>query len=74
MPVSIHSKNVLASSNNIVVGFAELIAVTNKGRIHWELPGGGSTTSKPFAMQYAQRLNKMITRNMKTFKRDLLWS
>lgn len=74
MPVSIQSKDTLPSANNIVIGYAELVAVYKRGKLYWELPGGGSTSSKPFAMQYAQRLNKMITRNMKTFKRDLLWS
>jgi len=75
MAVFITDKSNLPNINNIVIGYAELTAVKDRrNNIHWALPGGDFTKSKPFAMSYASRLNRMITDNMKRFNSNLLWS
>jgi len=73
MAVSIPSKEEI-HSDNIRIGFAELIAVHHRGKLHWAIPGGGYIRSKVHATDYARRLNTLITVNMKRFNRDLLWS
>lgn len=75
MAVSITDKTDLPNTNSIIIGHAELTAVKDRrNNIYWALPGGGFTKSKPFAMSYASRLNRMITDNMKRFNSNLLWS
>ncbi len=74
MAVAIPQKDTVFHSDTIIIGHAQLTAVVKRGKTHWELPGGGSTTSKPFAMTYARRLNTMIQSNMERTKSSLLWS
>jgi len=74
MAVAIPHKDTVFHSDTIIIGHAQLNAVHKRGKVYWALPGGGHTQSKPFAMEYARRLNTMIQTNMKRFNRSLLWS
>lgn len=73
MAVAIPSKDEI-TNDNIRVGLAELIAVKHRGKTYWELPGGGRTSSRPHAMDYARRLDQMIRRNQERTGQSLLWS
>ena len=74
MAVAITDKNYLPNANSIINGNAELTAVSHRNKVSWALPGGGFTSSRPFAMAYASRMNRMITDNMRKQNVSLLWS
>ncbi len=74
MAVAIPDKDTVFHSDTIIIGHAQLTAVVKRGRTYWVLPGGGSTSSKPFAMTYARRLNRMIQIGMDRTQSSLLWS
>ena len=74
MAIAIPNKADLPNNENIIVGYAELISGRSKNGLYWVLPGGRKVTSKRYATGYAERLNKMITSNMKRLDRNLLWS
>lgn len=57
-------------SDNIIIGYAELVATyTEDGLLRWELPGGEFTTSRAYAEGYAERLDRMIRANMERLGR-----
>jgi len=73
MAISIQDKSTILPES-IIIGHAQLTAVYKRNKLHWALPGGGYTASRPFAMMYASRMNKLIRVNMKRYSRTLLWS
>lgn len=74
MAVSIPHKDTVFHSETIINGHAQLTAVYNRGKLSWALPGGGTTSSKPYAMEVARKLNRMIQDNMNRTGQSLLWS
>lgn len=72
MAVAIPSKLDI-NNDDITIGHATLVSVYKRGKLHWALPGGGYTKSRPFAMTYAMKLNRMIQNNMDRFGSNLLW-
>lgn len=66
------SANTKFHSDNIIIGFAELVSIICNGQVCWELPGGGKTPSRRYAMAYAQRLDNMIRTNMEKHNRNLV--
>ena len=53
------------SSDNIIVGKAELTYISEGKTIGWAIPGGHIITDFEKAKHYAQRLNKVILVNLK---------
>lgn len=74
MAVAIPSKHEAFNEDDIRIGVAEIKSRRVNGIVHWELPGNEITHSKAYALEYAERMNKMIQVNQKRFNRSLLWS
>lgn len=53
------------TTDNIIVGRAELHVKSVRGRNGWASLGGGVIYDKPTALKYAAQLNRIILRNEK---------
>ena len=69
MAVAIPQKQNIEFTNNIIVGYGEVVAIrTNKG-FKYALPGNRFTTSKTLATTVAGKMDRIIRANMKKFNR-----
>ena len=58
-------------SDNIIVGNAELPAVRTAQGICWVLPGKQLECNRDIAQAYAEKLNDIISGNMRKYSRRL---
>ena len=58
-------------SDNIIVGSAELTAVRTKQGICWMLPGIGIECDRSKAEDFAEKLDKIISKNLIKYSRRL---
>ena len=58
-------------SDNIIVGSAELPAVRTANGICWMLPGHGLECDREKAEDFAEKLDKVITKNLIKYSRRL---
>ena len=58
-------------SDNIIVGSAELPAVRTKAGVCWVLPGHGIECDREVAEDFAEKLDQMISKNLRKFSRRL---
>lgn len=68
MATSVIPKSEIRVNNNIAVGFGEVPAVecSESGRMGWGLPGGKWTSCKETAHRWAEKLDREISRAMKS--------
>jgi len=58
-------------SDNIIVGSAELPAVRTREGICWILPGQGIECNREKAEAYAEKLDQVISGNLRKYSRKL---
>lgn len=58
-------------SDNIIVGSAELPAVKTKAGICWVLPGQGIECNREAAEDFAEKLDQVISGNLRKYSRKL---
>jgi hypothetical protein len=60
------AKSEMRRNDNIIIGYAEVQAVIVEGVLGWGFPGGGITFSEEIAIAWANKLNKEISRRMRS--------
>lgn len=58
-------------SDNIIVGSAELTAVRTQQGVCWMLPGVGIECDRQVAEDFAEKLDKIISKNLIKYSRRL---
>lgn len=69
MAVSIPPKQSVEFTDNIIVGYGEVVAIKTHKGFKYALPGNRFTTSKTLATTVAGKLDRVIRANMKKFGR-----
>lgn len=53
-------------------GYATIKSQTMKGKLFWFLPGGGITTDRTKAKEYAKRVDKLMRANLQKSNKPLI--
>lgn len=66
MATSVIPKSEMRRNENIAIGYGEVPAVYEMGRVAWGLPGGRLTYCPEEAKKYAKRLDGQIRKTLKS--------
>lgn len=59
-------------TDNIIIGNGEVPAVKTREGLKWMLPGGKFTTDRTEAVSIASQLDRIVSANLRKFKRRLM--
>lgn len=69
MAVAIPQKQSIELTNNIIVGYGEVVAVRTNSGFKYALPGNRFTSSRVHATTVAGKLDRIIRSNMQKYNR-----
>lgn len=69
MAVAIPQKQSIELTNNIIIGYGEVVAIRTSKGFKYALPGNRFTTSKTLATTIAGKMDRIIRANMQKYNR-----